>query len=104
MNEQFYREFGRTLREHRQRTGGELSQEQLAKRVGLSRTSITNIEKGRQQIPLHMLYLLADALGVDPISLLPDKRRLGASGSTASDDLPADVAAFLERVEATGRS
>lgn len=67
-----YAEFGRLVRE--KRVGLGLTQLEVAKRVGLSRTSITNIELGRQQLPLHMLYLFADAVESDPISLLPDKK------------------------------
>lgn len=66
-----YKEFGRLLK--KSRTAANLTQETLAKRVGLSRTSITNIEKGRQHINLHMLYVLSDSIGVRPSDLLPDK-------------------------------
>lgn len=41
-----------------------LSQEQLGKRVGLSRTSVTNIERGRQHVNLEMARLFMAALGV----------------------------------------
>jgi transcriptional regulator with XRE-family HTH domain len=64
----FYREFGERLRRGRE---GRLSQSQLADRVGLSRASIANIERGRQRVPLHMLRVFARELGVDPIELLP---------------------------------
>ena len=67
-----YIEFGRLLRE--MRIGKKLTQLEVAEKVGLSRTSITNIELGRQQMPLHMLYLIANAVGVDPQILLPDKK------------------------------
>lgn len=97
----FYIEFGQNVRRHRQRVGVKLSQESLAKRVGLSRTSVTNIEKGRQQLPLHMLYSFADALGVDPIALLPDKKKLTRDGRRVTVDLselPSDLADFVDRV------
>src|SRR5437867_243891 len=77
---QFYIELGRNIRRHRQRPGVDLSQDSLAKRVGLSRTSVTNVEKGRQQVPLHMLYVFADALGVEATALLPDKKKLAQEG------------------------
>jgi len=48
-----------------------MSQEAFAKAVGLSRTSITNIERGRQPVSLHTLYFMADILGVGPADLLP---------------------------------
>ena len=68
----FYTDFGKLLESTRNDVG--LTQKNLAKRVGLSRTSITNIEKGRQRIPLHMLYAFADALGVQPDKLMPQKQ------------------------------
>ena len=65
-----YSEFGERVRKHRQRLG--LSQEDLGMKVRLSRTSITNIERGRQKILLHQLFSLADALEVTPQALLPE--------------------------------
>src|SRR5712692_8889437 len=97
----FYLEFGLNVRRQRQRVGVKLSQDALAKRVGLSRTSVTNIEKGRQQLPLHMLYSFADALGVEPASLLPDKKKLIRDGKRVTVDLsklPPDLADFVGRV------
>jgi transcriptional regulator with XRE-family HTH domain len=70
----FYRELGRLIRNRRKAIP--LSQEALGVNVGLSRTSITNIELGRQHLTLHMLYEFASALGVDPHHLLPDKKYL----------------------------
>ncbi len=55
----------------RERAG--LTQDALAARVSLSRTSVTNIEKGRQKVLLHTFWGLADALGVAPAVLLPDE-------------------------------
>ena len=61
--------FGKLLAGRRTESG--MSQEAFAKAVGLSRTSITNIEGGRQPISLHTLYSMADILGVEPADLLP---------------------------------
>lgn len=66
----FYEEFGRRLKERRKQAG--LTQEDLGNRVGLSRTAITNIELGNQQVHLHRFVLLSSALGIDPQELLPD--------------------------------
>lgn len=68
---QLYREFGRLLRARRK--DAQLTQDDVASKVGLVRTSITNIERGRQQVALHTLYALADAVGVPPESLMPPK-------------------------------
>jgi transcriptional regulator with XRE-family HTH domain len=64
-----YREFGFALAAARKRK--HLTQSQFAARVGLSRTSITNIECGRQPVQLHLLYLFASILRVPAQSLLP---------------------------------
>lgn len=73
----FYNEFGALLEETRKNAG--LTQDVFSKRVGLSRASIANIEKGRQRIPFHMLYIFADALGVNPEGLMPKKQLISHS-------------------------
>lgn len=72
MEDDFYKEFGQTLKQQRERIG--LTQGELAAKVQLGRTSVTNIEQGRQHVPLHMLLELAKAVGVDPMVLLPAVR------------------------------
>ena len=63
------------------RLGQNVTQEGLAKLVGLTRTSLTNIEKGRQKILLHTFADLAAALRVAPAELLPpDKLSPRAKG------------------------
>jgi transcriptional regulator with XRE-family HTH domain len=47
-----------------------LDQSELGKRVGLNRTSITNIEAGRQRLLLHNIETFARALGTSPKHLL----------------------------------
>ena len=66
---QVYFELGRLLRQARDRRG--LTQAEVAASVGLTRTSVSNIEKGRQKMLLHSLYDFAGALGIEPASLLP---------------------------------
>lgn len=47
-----------------------ITQAQLAKSVGLSRTQITNIEAGRSDIPLQRFIAIARVLKVKPERLL----------------------------------
>jgi transcriptional regulator with XRE-family HTH domain len=68
-NREFYAAVGRRISKAR---NGRLTQEALAKRTALTRTSIINIEKGRQQILLHTLVGIAQALGVPVMELIPD--------------------------------
>lgn len=65
----FYSAFGRMLSEMRRKK--RISQEMLADELGLSRTSITNIEKGRQPVQLYSLYVIARLLATDVKELLP---------------------------------
>jgi transcriptional regulator with XRE-family HTH domain len=65
----FYQGFGRLLARIRNRE--HFSQEGLAMALGLSRTSVTNIERGRQPVQIHTLYRIADVLGVELAELLP---------------------------------
>jgi transcriptional regulator with XRE-family HTH domain len=67
----FYKEFGSRLQRARKKAG--LTQKQVAERVELARTSITNIERGSQHIALHQLYQLAAVVGQEPTALLPDQ-------------------------------
>jgi transcriptional regulator with XRE-family HTH domain len=68
----FYKEVGRRIREARLQRQPRLTQQGLADLVSLTRTSITNVEKGRQKFLLHTLADIAKALDVDPASLLPE--------------------------------
>jgi len=75
----FYRQFGDALAQVRKVR--KVTQEALADTIGLSRTSITNIEKGRQPVQLHVVVKLADVLGVRIDQLLPQSESaVGAVG------------------------
>jgi transcriptional regulator with XRE-family HTH domain len=63
-----YRHFG--LRVEQLRTALGWTQGELAGKVGLTRTSITNIEAGRQRMLLHQVETFAVAFGVAPRHLL----------------------------------
>ena len=69
----FYKKVGENIRNRRKILG--LSQEELAKAVGLKRPSLSNIEKGRQNILLHTFCEIAETLDSDPNALLPERRR-----------------------------
>ena len=68
--EQLYAEFGRTVRIKREKL--DLSQAEVATRMGRTRASISNLEAGRQRPVLHQIYQLAQILNVDVIDLLPE--------------------------------
>jgi transcriptional regulator with XRE-family HTH domain len=82
---EMYRNVGESIRKHRKKA--KISQEALADLVGHTRTSITNIEAGRQRIPLDLVFRLASALKIDARDLLP--------ASTSS--LPPEIAKKLPK-------
>jgi transcriptional regulator with XRE-family HTH domain len=70
-NSAFYQQLGENIRKCRKRR--KLSQDALAKLVGLTRTSLTNIESGRQHPPLHTFCEIVEQLKVDISELLPPR-------------------------------
>lgn len=52
--------------------GQSMTQEQLATKVGVKRTSITNIERGAQSVPIGLLYKLCNVFDIDLSKLLPN--------------------------------
>ena len=91
--DELYRELGRKIREARERSGQKLSQEKLAKRLGISRASIVNIEAGRQHAPLHLLWQIAEILGTDLTFLIPLKLIDSAIKERTSDVMERERAA-----------
>lgn len=89
-----YAQFGRQLRTARREA--RLTQQEVAERMGLTRTSVTNIERGIQHISLRQLYLLAAAVGLHPAELLP------SPGESSEGLLPELALRELER-DAEGR-
>jgi transcriptional regulator with XRE-family HTH domain len=82
-----YVDFGRKVRSAR-RTAG-ISQGELGRRIGLSRTSVTNVERGVQQVYVHTLCRIAKALDVAVAELVPDLAFLdGPAEDTPSMPLP----------------
>jgi transcriptional regulator with XRE-family HTH domain len=70
---EFYRRLGANIRECRERR--KLSQEAVARMVGLTRTSLTNIESGRQHPPLHTFCEIMEQLDADYTELIPRRPR-----------------------------
>ena len=65
-----YTEVGRYIKRYRKRA--HRTQQQLAAEVGMSRASLANIEAGRQQVLLHYLYAISEALDLEsPTMLMP---------------------------------
>lgn len=69
-NNVLYSLVGEKLKDLRLKKG--LNQSELSDKISnIGRTSISNIEKGKQQPPLHVMYLICNQLDVDIHSILP---------------------------------
>ena len=68
-----YKEIGRRIREARKAKN--VTQSELAEAIGLTRTSVTNIEKGRQKLLVHSLFEIAAALKVSLGHLIEESMR-----------------------------
>lgn len=65
-----------------------ITQELLARRSGVARSSIANFEKGRQRLPLHSLYQLCAALDIEPGSVLPTIAEIAEATAARKDGIP----------------
>lgn len=90
----FYKKVGDNIRAKRKERG--LSQEGLAKAVGLKRPSMSNIEKGRQNILLHTFYDIAETLNLTANALLPDRGTQKPVSMPDLTSLPPTVREFVE--------
>ncbi|MBY3201337.1 helix-turn-helix transcriptional regulator [Rhizobium laguerreae] len=64
-----YPKIGNLIRRRRKQL--DMRQADLAPKVGMSRASLANIETGRQNLLVHQIYALAQALKMEPKDLLP---------------------------------
>lgn len=67
--EEFYIQIGKRIKKERTISG--LRQEELGKKVGISRVSIVNIEKGKQMPAVHVIWKIAFALDTTVDRLFP---------------------------------
>lgn len=68
-NRQLYQALGSLIRKKRRAL--DLTQDELAGRLGISRGTLANIETGRQNFLFHQLYRFAAELKMDVHELLP---------------------------------
>jgi transcriptional regulator with XRE-family HTH domain len=72
----------------RRRVGEGLTQQQLADRLQLARTSITNVEGGNQPLSAWLLWRISDILRCSPMDLLPTPAEVPETDDRA---LPSDL-------------
>jgi transcriptional regulator with XRE-family HTH domain len=78
----FYKKLGKVIQ--RKRNDANLNQDALAFKVGIKRTSLTNIESGKQTVQAYLLYQIAISLNVSIDDLLREAM-----------DKPSDLASLL---------
>ena len=97
-----YQEIGRRIRERRLQAG--MTQQGLGEAIGLLRTSVVNIEAGRQKAPLHVLYAVSAMLHAEPHELLPSHQELNRPEAVRvqigneTKEIPARAAELLSRL------
>lgn len=87
-----YAAVGKRLKHFRQQA--EMTQTQLAERVGILRTSITNMESGKQKPPLSTLYKLCLVLGVEVSEFLPSMFEIVQE----NEDEPIEIGGRISKV------
>lgn len=70
--DEFYKKIGLKIRSARVSANNKLSQKELGRLLGMSRTSVVNIEQGKHHIQIHILYKVAQILNCDVKELLPE--------------------------------
>ena len=100
-----YKAVGDNIRRKRAK---KFSQTELAKLVGVGRTSITNLELGKQRIPIHQLFGIAQALDcsidelVPSVDVIDGDREQDLSQIAVVGDLTPSARAVLRRYSTEG--
>jgi transcriptional regulator with XRE-family HTH domain len=102
MAQEIYSGIGAAIRKRRETIG--MTQAALAEKAGLSRTSVTNVERGGQALLVHQLLLIADALHVRAIDLLPasippESTSIPPESTKERKAVTKEIKALMERLE-----
>lgn len=97
VSDRFYEELGKAIRLRREALG--LTQAELGVRIELSRTSVTNLECGRQRLLIDQFCKLAEVLGCEREELLAAAVAAAAKDEPPMADLSSmpSVADFVEK-------
>lgn len=87
--ELLYQHIGTTIKQKRKKL--EWTQEELARRMAMSRAALANIETGRQNVLVHQLYGFATALGLRIEDLLPQADNVDIASSPSYFPLPKNL-------------
>jgi transcriptional regulator with XRE-family HTH domain len=99
MRSSYYVALGARIKARREEV--HIRQAELADSIGLSRTSVTNIERGRQRIFLDQFDDICRALNVSPAEIIKDIAHQNAKKPSPrrTSFKPASVQRFLASVE-----
>lgn len=92
----YYTALGEQVRTRRKKLG--LTQEQLAAAVGLTRTSVTNIEMGKQPVYVHILEKVAQNLRASVSDFLPNPDKLDTALKSQLTGIPKDRKDWIANV------
>lgn len=104
--QEFYTWLGSRVKEYRKKK--KLTQEDLAQLSLLKRTTVTNIENGKQKSPLHVIVAICYTLEIELSDLIPSISDLLGSKVTAfeyinigstSKPVPKNVADIISRIQ-----
>ena len=73
------------------RTDSDMNQEELGKKIGMTRAQVANLETGRRQIHIAEFVAIAAALGVNPVSLMARVCKMQVSGNDCPMCRPAET-------------
>ena len=104
--ELLYRAIGESIRRRREEM--HMTQSRLGAEAGVLRTSVTNIEAGRQRPPLHLLFKICAALGVETSTIVPSNAEVTRPNAVPVEVdgevrlMPPKAAEALERLRGSG--
>jgi transcriptional regulator with XRE-family HTH domain len=98
--DQIYKIIGERIRARR--VEADMTQTELGQRVQLTRSSIANIEAGRQRAMLHTIMQIANELDIEPHALFPKPDFVG-SESRLLGELAGQPPSTLEFVQSVVR-
>lgn len=94
--ENFYNDLGEKIKVERLRQ--RISQEELAKYIGLTRSSIINLEKGRHRPSVYQLLQIAAMLNIEYTKLIPVPLKINKN-TTTNNELKEKVQSMLDPKE-----
>jgi transcriptional regulator with XRE-family HTH domain len=89
----FYAELGRRVKQRREEL--HLSQDEVARALGLTRSSIANLERGEQRISAEAFVTLAAILRIDLANLAPNVSSSTAAAKLVEEKAPDAIKAAL---------